>query len=276
MLRTIKLVIYYFLYQFLFTAIILVPTLLIQFVNSGGDLAVLSNPANTGTYTAISLLLSGVAMVWHLIHFKYVRFNLKSFSEVSGKTIGLSIPFILASMVFFNLCSEFLELPDYMQDTLFSMSRDVFGIISIAIMAPIVEELLFRGAIQGYLLRRGMKPIYAILIASAVFGIVHFNPAQVVFAFAIGMIFGWLYYRTGSVVPGIVGHFINNGIATILAAAMSKEDYSTKIIDHIGVTSTYLLFAGVLVIMVGMFFYLKKSLPKAPPYKEEFLSDTVD
>ena len=69
-------------------------------------------------------------------------------------------------------------------------------------MAPLVEELLFRGAIQGYMLREGMKPLNAILIASAIFGTVHMNPIQVPFAFAIGLIFGWLYYSTGSVIPG--------------------------------------------------------------------------
>ena len=192
MLRTIKLVIYYFLYQLLFTTLITLPTVWIQLMNNGGDVSSFTG-TETPTYTAgITMVLSGIAMIWHLIHFKYVKFSLKSFCEVSGKTIGLSIPLIVAGMIFINLCSEFIGLPDMMQDTFRAMSRNVFGIISIAIMAPLVEELLFRGAIQGHLLRKGMKPVYAILIASAVFGIVHMNPIQIPFAFAIGMIFGWL------------------------------------------------------------------------------------
>lgn len=266
MVRICKLVIYYFLYQFLFTALIALPSTWIQIMNNGGDVSSFAPGEMTYTTTGIAMILSGIAMIWHLIHFKYVKFNLKSFGEASGKTIGLSIPLIVAGMLFINLCSEFLGLPDLMQDTFLGMSRNVFGIISITIMAPLVEELLFRGAIQGYMLRKGMKPLNAILIASAIFGIVHMNPIQIPFAFAIGLILGWLYYRTGSVVPGIIGHFINNSIACLQMATLTEEEFNTKTIDLIGEVPTYLLFAASLAVTIGMFLYLKKRLPEAPDY----------
>ena len=275
MVRICKLVIYYFLYQFLFTALIALPSTWIQIMNNGGDVSSFTLGEMTYTTTGIAMILSGIAMIWHLIHFKYVKFNLKSFGEASGKTIGLSIPLIVAGMLFINLCSEFLGLPDLMQDTFLGMSRNVFGIISITIMAPLVEELLFRGAIQGYMLRKGMKPLHAILIASAIFGIVHMNPIQIPFAFAIGLIFGWLYYRTGSVVPGIVGHFINNSIACIQMATLTEEEFNTKTIEWLGAGPTYALFAISLAVMIGMFLYLKKRLPEAPSYKEEEMINIV-
>ena len=275
MVRICKLVIYYFLYQFLFTALIALPSTWIQIMNNGGDVSNFTPGETTITTTGLAMVLSGIAMIWHLIHFKYVKFNLKSFSEVSGKTIGLSIPLIVAGMLFINLCSEFLGLPDLMQDTFRAMSRNVFGIISIAIMAPLVEELLFRGAIQGYMLRKGMKPLNAILIASAIFGIVHMNPIQIPFAFAIGLIFGWLYYRTGSVVPGIIGHFINNSIACLQMATLTEEEFNTKTIEWLGAGPTYALFALSLVVMIGMFLYLKKHLPEAPSYKEEEIIEVI-
>ena len=273
--RICKLVVYYFLYQFVFTALIALPSTWIQIMNNGGDVSSFAPGETTYTTTGIAMILSGIAMIWHLIHFKYVKFNLKSFSEVSGKTIGLSIPLIVAGMLFINLCSEFLGLPDLMQDTFLGMSRNVFGIISITIMAPLVEELLFRGAIQGYMLRKGMKPLNAILIASAIFGIVHMNPIQIPFAFAIGMIFGWLYYRTGSVVPGIIGHFINNSIACLQMATLTEEEFNTKTIEWLGAGPTYALFAISLAVMIGMFLYLKKRLPEAPSYKEEEMINIV-
>ena len=275
MLRTIKLIIYYFLYQVLFTTIIALPSTWIQIMNNGGDVSSFTPGETTYTTTGIAMILSGIAMIWHLIHFKYVKFNLKSFSEVPSKTIWLSIPLIVAGMLFINLCSEFLGLPDLMQDTFLGMSRNVFGIISITIMAPLVEELLFRGAIQGYMLRKGMKPLNAILIASAIFGIVHMNPIQIPFAFAIGLIFGWLYYRTGSVVPGIIGHFINNSIACLQMATLTEEEFNTKTIEWLGAGPTYALFALSLVVMIGMFLYLKKRLPEAPSYKEEEMINIV-
>jgi membrane protease YdiL (CAAX protease family) len=266
MVRICKLVIYYFLYQFLFTALIALPSTWIQIMNNGGDVSNFTPGETTITTTGLAMVLSGIAMIWHLIHFKYVKFNLKSFSEVSVKTIGLSIPLIVAGMLFINLCSEFIGLPDLMQDTFRAMSRNVFGIISITIMAPLVEELLFRGAIQGYMLRKGIKPLHAILIASAIFGIVHMNPIQIPFAFAIGLIFGWLYYRTGSVVPGIIGHFINNSIACLQMATLTEEEFNTTTIEWLGVGPTYALFALSLAVMIGMLLYLKKRLPAAPDY----------
>ena len=275
MVRICKLVIYYFLYQFLFSALIVLPSTWIQIMNNGGDVSSFTPGKTTITNTGLAMVLSGIAMIWHLIHFKYVKFNLKSFGEVSGKTIGLSIPLIVAGMLFINLCSEFIGLPDLMLDTFHAMSRNVFGIISIAIMAPLVEELLFRGAIQGYMLRKGMKPLHAILIASAIFGIVHMNPIQIPFAFAIGMIFGWLYYRTGSVVPGIVGHFINNSIACLQMAVSTKEELNTTTIEWLGEDPTYALFAISFAVMIGMFLYLKKHLPEAPSYKEEEMINIV-
>ena len=178
--RIVKLVIYYFLYQFLFTAIIALPSTWIQIMNNGGDVSSFTPGETTITTTSLAMVLSGIAMLWHLIHFKYVKFNLNSFKEIPLKTIGLSIPFIVAGMVFINLCSEFIGLPDMMQDTFQAMSRNLFGIISITIMAALVEELLFRGAIQGHLLRKGMNPWAALFIASAIFGIVHMNPIQIV------------------------------------------------------------------------------------------------
>ena len=273
--RICKLVVYYFLYQFVFTALIALPSTWIQIMNNGGDVSSFAPGEMTYTTTGIAMILSGIAMIWHLIHFKYVKFNLKSFSEVSGKTIGLSIPLIVAGMLFINLCSEFLGLPDLMQDTFLGMSRNVFGIISITIMAPLVEELLFRGAIQGYMLRKGMKPLNAILIASAIFGIVHMNPIQIPFAFAIGLIFGWLYYRTGSVVPGIIGHFINNSIACLQMATLTEEEFNTKTLEWLGAGPTSALFAISLALTIGMFLYLKKRLPEAPSYKEEEMINIV-
>ena len=275
MLRTIKLIIYYFLYQVLFTTIIALPSTWIQIMNNGGNVSSFTPGETSITTTGIVMILSGIAMIWHLIHFMYVKFNLKSFGEVPSKTIWLSIPLIVAGMFFINLCSEFLGLPDLMQDTFLAMSRNIFGIISITIMAPLVEELLFRGAIQGYMLRKGMKPLHAILIASAIFGIIHMNPIQIPFAFAIGMIFGWLYYRTGSVVPGIIGHFINNSIACLQMAVMTKEEFNTKTIEWLGEGPTYALFTISLAVMIGMFLYLKKRLPIAPSYKEEEMINIV-
>ncbi len=86
---------------------------------------------------------------------------------------------------------------------------------TIAILAPILEELLFRGYLQTSLMRH-MKPWAAILLASSIFGIVHMQPLAFPVLTALGAVFGYLYYRTGSLKVNMVLHMLNNGVAYIL------------------------------------------------------------
>ena len=133
--------------------------------------------------------------------------------EISKKIILLCIPLLLSAQFIAGILNEALDLTDTNQELFISMSHNIFGVLSIAIVVPILEEFLFRGAIEGHLLRKGWSPKWAILVSALIFGIIHGNPAQIPFAFLIGLLFGWLYYRTGSLVPGIVGHIINNSFS---------------------------------------------------------------
>lgn len=268
--RSIKLVLYYFAYQLLFLYLVGLIKTVIEWTATG-ELDFSATQSTIAT-AGIAMILSGIAMIWHLIHFNYVKFNKASWTEVPVRTILLSIPFIVAAMFTFNIASEFIELPNIMENTFMGMSRNLFGILSIAVMAPLVEELLFRGAIEGYLLQKGKTPSMAIFLSALIFGIIHVNPAQVPFAFCIGLVFGWLYYRTGSIIPGIIGHFLNNSIATFLMATSTKEEMNQKTVDLIGTIPTYCLWLAAIIISVGMFFYLNRHLPQAArlqPDKDE-------
>lgn len=272
--RAIKLVLYYFAYQLVFIFIIATSASIMEAINGAGieEIAYAAGK-NTATMTGLAMVLSGIAMTWHLIHFKYVTFNKASWSAVPGKTILLSIPFIVAAMFTFNIASEFVELPNLMEDTFMGMSRNVFGILAIAVMAPLVEELLFRGAIEGHFLQTGKTPRMAIFLSALIFGIIHINPAQVPFAFCIGAVFGWLYYRTGSVIPGMIGHFLNNSLATILMATSTKEEMNQKTVDMIGATPTYILLGLAIAVFIGMYFYLNKHLPRAVKMQAENINE---
>lgn len=261
--RSIKLILYYFAYQLAFMFIVMIPASIMEAIKEGSTTESLAYAAGktTAQMTGITMVLAGIAMTWHLIHFKYVKFNKASWTEVPIKTILLSIPFIITTMFTFNIASEFIELPNLMENTFIGMSRNIFGILAIAIMAPLVEELLFRGAIEGHLLQTGKTPKMAIFLSALIFGIIHVNPAQVPFAFCIGLVFGWLYYRTGSVIPGMIGHFLNNSIATLIMATSTKEEMNQKTVDMIGTIPTYALLLLAIAVSIGMYFYLNKHLP---------------
>ena len=136
--RAIKLVLYYFAYQLAFTFLVGLPAGIIKVMNeiSENDNLAYAVGKNTASMTGLVMVLAGIAMIWHLIYFKYVQFNKTSWTEVPAKTILLSIPFIIAAMFICNVASEFIELPNLVEDTFIGMSRNVFGIIAIAVMAP--------------------------------------------------------------------------------------------------------------------------------------------
>ena len=74
-----------------------------------------------------------------------------------------------------------------------------------------VEELLFRGALQG--LMRPSGSAAAIFGPALLFGLLHLDLAQGLTAFACGVFLGWLAERSGSILPGMLLHFCNNTLA---------------------------------------------------------------
>jgi len=230
MKRTIKLVIYYFIYQLAFTFLVTFVAVLIEATKSGGDLNNLVSVLQSGVIgnnpniTALSTILAAVMMMWHLLHFKYITFSTDYLRKENLSILLVSIPFIYTLIYLMNLMSEHIDLPNLLEDTFIDMSNNVWGIISMAIAAPILEECLFRGAIEGHLLKIWKdKPWAAIVVSGLVFGIVHMNPAQVLYASLIGLVLGWLRWRTGSIIPGIIGHILNNSLATLTMRLYGPE-----------------------------------------------------
>ena len=77
------------------------------------------------------------------------------------------------------------------------------------VIAPVTEEIVFRGLILRGLLGR-WRPMAAILFSSGLFALVHFNPAQAPVALLLGLLTGWLYARTRSLGLCILAHALNN------------------------------------------------------------------
>ena len=59
-----------------------------------------------------------------------------------------------------------------------AMANNLWGILGIALVGPVVEELVFREGIQGTMERGGVKPWIAILVSALCFGLIHFNPGR--------------------------------------------------------------------------------------------------
>lgn len=227
--RIIKLIIYYFAYQCAVMILGLVGYILIEYAKTGNI------SFDKGTPITLALIIGLIAtllMGWHLIHFNYIKIDRKSLSPISGKVACIYILMGISAIAWMNWLNDFIHLPDWNENLFLQMKDNIFGIITACIAAPIFEELFFRGAIEGHLLRRWKNPTYAILVSALIFGVIHGNPAQSVFAFFFGLILGDLYYRTGSLMPGMILHFINNTLSFILMRMYPDNNSLTEIIGE--------------------------------------------
>ncbi|NCC10478.1 MAG: CPBP family intramembrane metalloprotease [Bacteroidia bacterium] len=106
-------------------------------------------------------------------------------------------------------------LPNIMEQSMDLLKINLFGLLAITVLGPIMEEFLFRGAITKVLLAN-YSPRQAILLSAALFGVFHLNPAQLVPAFLMGILFAWVFYKTGSLLLCMVMHILNNSISMAL------------------------------------------------------------
>ncbi|TMJ25962.1 MAG: CPBP family intramembrane metalloprotease [Alphaproteobacteria bacterium] len=92
----------------------------------------------------------------------------------------------------------------------------VISLLLFAVLAPLVEELVFRGLIYGWVAGRwGSVP--ALVVSSLAFAAAHFEPAHIVLVLPLGLLFGWLRRRTDSLLPSLFSHIVNNGFALLAA-----------------------------------------------------------
>ena len=118
-----------------------------------------------------------------------------------------------------------------------------------AIFAPIFEEWLCRGMVLRGLLTK-VKPAWAIIISALFFALIHMNPWQALNAFIIGVVMGYVYYRTGNLYLTMLIHFVNNGFAVIMAHVPSVQDYDF-FIDMLGKGMYSVVYVLGVVIFVG-------------------------
>ena len=83
--------------------------------------------------------------------------------------------------------------------------------LALCVMPAVAEELLFRGAFQG--LMRPSGSAAAIFAPALLFGLLHLDLAQGLTAFVCGVFLGWLAERSGSILPGMLLHLVNNTLA---------------------------------------------------------------
>lgn len=101
-------------------------------------------------------------------------------------------------------------------------------LLLVAVLPGVCEELLFRGfLLQG--LRRRWSPWGAIVVVGVLFGAFHVDPYRFVPVSLLGMLFGYLVLKTGSILTGMVAHATNNSIAILISYAILTAQEQQKL-----------------------------------------------
>jgi membrane protease YdiL (CAAX protease family) len=161
-----------------------------------------------------------------------------------------------------------IPMPEFIEE-LFAMltKRDIWTFLTVGITGPILEEVLFRGVILDGFLNR-YKPGKAIFWSALLFGLFHMNPWQFIPAFLIGLLLGYIYFKTRSLFPVIFIHIINNSFSYLMVYIFGDEVQSYR--DIFTENIPYLIFIAVsLLVLVVCLTWLIRTIKEESHFKKE-------
>ena len=131
---------------------------------------------------------------------------------------------------------------DVTGDAIIKMLHTTEGYFTVCMLGPLMEEVVFRGAIIRALqqglnlspLRGGLWRGLPILISALIFAGVHFNPAQMPHAFIVGCLLGWLFVKTDSIILCFIVHWINNSAAYVAVKMFPTLPLDAPLADYFG------------------------------------------
>lgn len=185
-----------------------------------------------------------------------IMIDSSNFGNFSGASIAIAVSVATLAAAF---ALDFLNvvmppMPEHLEELMKSMMEGPLWVtlLSVSVFAPLFEEWLCRGMILRGLLQK-MKPIWAIVISAAIFALIHLNPWQAIPAFVFGILFGYVYYRTGSLKLTMLMHFVNNTFSAVIGRIDMFRD-ADSFMDVFN-TGTYVALCILCTAMVVLFFF---------------------
>ena len=218
--------------------------------------------------TAVTDILA-VLICYFFLH--YIRFSTAfNASSLKLRPSLLAISGSILGALSVSILTESVELSDEMMQISVAMSHNFWGLLTVVFVGPIVEELLFREAIEGEMLRRNVKPWIAILVSAIAFSVSHLNLAQGLYAFSLAILFGIIYYKTGNIILTSLLHILNNGFSAVQLYLYGEGIEDVSYADLFGGTLqsyTFMLLSGVISVA------LITTFCKDNPSYDEFASE---
>lgn len=182
------------------------------------------------------------------------------FSTEPVRVYLLIFPMMFGMMLVADYVTQLIPTNGFWLGEIYKLYQEQFSklmldpvalIIMTAIIAPILEEILFRGIVMKGLLNNKVNPISAIIISALVFGIMHFNPWQFAGASLLGLVLGLVYYKTKSLLMPILLHAFNNLVSAILMLVCQSESFS----EVFKINPELLLVIGIVLFAIPFYFF---------------------
>jgi len=231
-------------------------------------------------YSAVYVLMFMLpCLVYKLFSINHVYYPLpakpvlpKCPVRITLATVGINHAFALLSSLIITFALGLMGLvPDtsLFETEINGIHSIALSFLSMAIIPALVEEFLFRGVILKNLMPYGKT--VAVVISALLFGLMHQNFFQFLYAFAAGLMLGYVFLLTGSVWCGVLIHFINNFIS-VLDSALGfylGEEAAAKV-NHL-ITAVLLLLG-----LLSLISLIKKYSKEKPLKKGSVFGDTEE
>ncbi len=201
--------------------------LFLQFAVPGSDFKAMA-PEALGRFNAVVYVVSMAAALGGLLYYRRARGGRGRWARFS--TRGLNPALLLWGFVLICAAGVVLEpLLAQLPDLSLNLGRGLWTLLMLVLFAPVLEELICRGLVLGTL-RARYGVTLAWLVSALFFGVMHLQPVQVINAFVVGLILGYVYISTDSLWSVMILHAMNNAVAYLM---MITGHANTLLIDLI-------------------------------------------
>ncbi len=212
---------------------------------------------NPFVFGGTNLFSIGLVVLWRVkikgllpaVVFPLHRIRQPLLFPLASATVGLTI--LLSDLD--NALQTVLPAPQGLTELFRGLgSGNVAGALFVLVLvAPVTEEFLFRGLIlQGFRARYSARK--AIFWSALLFAVFHLNPWQFAGALVLGLLFGWLVVRTGTLVPGLIGHAVANGWPLVLGVLDIEIRGFNKIGESVEFQPLWMNLTGLLLTLFGL------------------------
>ena len=219
------LLICFFLWQFISTFIVF-QRVLPAMINAG----IIEVPGRAAIFTVYHFTIFVIPMIFAIVFAKKRGLKLIPFKKPDPLLIIFTVLMGIAIRPLGILVSYLTNIAGVDDTAIEGFSQIIethilpVSMLVMAVMPSLTEEFLFRGAaVSGY---RGVAPMKAALVNGLLFGLMHGNIRQFFYAAILGVFITLVVIRAGSILYGIIMHFVINGVQVLLT--FFAEDYALE------------------------------------------------